>query len=309
VKRVVVTGARGFIGREALAPLRAAGFETHILGREKAESAPEAIYHHCDLLSDAVAPLVRAIAPSHLLHLAWYTAPGRFWNAPENLDWVAASLRLVRGFAASGGRRLVAAGSCAEYDWSREWMDEAATPLTPDTLYGLAKAALFGLIDKGAPTLGLSVAWGRIFFPYGPFEKPGRLLGDLFDGLGRGETVPLSEGRQERDFMHVEDVAAAFVRLLDSDLEGPVNIATGETLAVRDIAVRAARIAGGEHLLRFGARPMQPAEPSRMAASVARLQTELGFTPKHTVDSGLRDMFRRRFAGPPDKSFPDARHD
>lgn len=297
MKRVLVTGASGFIGRETLAPLDAAGFEIHTLGRDGGGGATAATHHRCDLLCDDVAPLIQAIAPSHMLHLSWYTAPGRFWDAPENLDWVAASLRLVRGFSAAGGRRLVAAGTCAEYDWSHAAMDEAATPLAPATLYGVAKTALFRLLDKAAPTLGLSFAWGRIFFPYGPFEKPGRLLSDLFDGIARGGEVALSEGRQQRDFMHVEDVATAFVRLLDSDVEGPVNIASGETLAVRDIVERAARIASGEHLLRFGARPMQPGEPPLMAAAATRLHAELGFTPKYSVDSGLRDMFQRRTAG------------
>ncbi len=297
MRRVLVTGAKGFIGRETLAYLRADGYEIHALGRGEAVVEEGVALHRCDLIRDDPAPLVAAIAPSHLLHLAWHTEPGRFWDAPENLDWVAASLRLVRAFAAAGGRRAVVAGSCAEYDWTVPLLDERTTPLAPATLYGEAKAGLFRILDQAAPVLGLSFAWGRIFFPYGPFEKSGRLLGDLFDGIARDEQVALSAGTQERDFMHVEDVAAAFVRLLGSPVEGPVNIAGGETLAVRDLATRAARIAGGEHLAMFGMRPMQPGEPPVMAAAISRLAEEVGFTPKYTADSGLRDMFERRTPG------------
>lgn len=293
MKRVLVTGASGFIGRETLGPLRAAGFEIHALDRGGG-GADGVTYHRCDLLAEDPAELVAAIAASHLLHLAWYAEPGRFWNAPENLDWVAASLRLVRAFAGGGGRRAVIAGTCAEYDWSAPLLDEADTPLAPATLYGEAKASLFRILEKSAPALGLSFAWGRIFFPYGPFERSGRLFGDLFDGIARGEPVALSAGTQRRDFMHVEDVAAAFVALLGSSVEGPVNIASGEALAVRDLVTRAARIAGAEHLALFGARPMQPGEPPVMEAATRRLALEVGFTPRHTPDSGLLDMFRRR---------------
>jgi UDP-glucose 4-epimerase len=283
VKRVLLTGADGFIGRELPARLEARGFEVHALRRGE----------H-DLLRDDPAAIANAVRASHLLHLAWYAEPGKFWTAGDNLDWLAASLRLVRAFLAAGGRRVVGAGSCAEYDWSRERLDESETPLRPATLYGEAKASLYRTLAKASADLDFSFGWGRIFFPYGPEEKGERLLGGLFDAVARGERVALSQGLQRRDFIHVEDVAGAFAALLDSDLEGAVNIASGETVAVRDLAIRAARIAGAEHLLDFGARPMQAGEPPLLEAATGRLHGELGFTPKFTLDSGLRDMHARR---------------
>ena len=294
MKRLALTGASGFIGLETLAPLTARGFEIHSLGRGAA--AGDVRHHPIDLLEEDPAPLLARLAPSHLLHLAWYAEPGEFWWAPENLDWLAASLRLVRGFAAAGGRRAVAAGSCAEYDWSHALLDEAATPLVPSTLYGEAKAALFRTLMKAAPALGLSLGWGRIFFPYGPGEKPGRLLSSLFDGMAAGERIEFSAGTQRRDFMHVADVAAAFAQLLDSDVQGAVNIASGTTVAVRDMVEQAARLGNAEHLLSFGTRPLQPGEPPLMAARIERLTDEVGFTPRFNRDSGLRDMFERRVA-------------
>lgn len=295
MKRVLVTGASGFLGREALPFLAAAGFEVHTLGRtDLAAPASAVVAHQFDLLREDPAAIIRAIAPTHLLHLAWYAEPGRFWQAPQNLDWVAASLRLARAFAAVRGLRLVGVGSCAEYDWSHELLDEKSTPLAPATLYGTAKAALFRILEAAAPVLGLSFGWGRIFFPYGPFEPRGRLLGDLFDGIARGETVPLSEGSQRRDFIHVDDAAAALVALLDSDVEGAVNIASGETVSVRELATRAARLAGGERHAAFGARPLQPGEPPLLTAATDRLRREVGFTCAHSLDTGLDDMRSRR---------------
>jgi nucleoside-diphosphate-sugar epimerase len=295
VKRVLLTGRHGFIGQATLPILIEWGFEVHaIASTEFRQARSDVIDHRLDLLHDDPSELLSEIAPTHLLHLAWYAEPGRFWDAPENLDWVGASLRLARAFARAGGKRFVGAGSCAEYDWSEPCLDERETPLRPGTLYGEAKASTFRVLEKGASALGVSFAWGRVFFPFGPHEKPGRLLSTVFDKIQLGEEVELSSGKQQREFIHVEDVGRAFVRLLDSDLVGPFNIARGEAIAVRDLVERAARIAGGEHLLRFGTRPLQPGEPAVMSARTDRLRNELGFVPNFTVDAGLEDMFRRR---------------
>lgn len=292
MKRVVVTGASGFIGRETLGPLLERGFEVHTLGRN---SVDVGTHHTCDLFCDDVRSVLTAIAPTHLLHLAWNAEPGRFWSAPDNLDWVAASLRLTRAFAEAGGKRVAFAGTCAEYDWTHETLDEKATPLTPSTLYGTAKVALYRTIEAAKDAIGLSYVWGRIFFPYGPTEKGARLLPSVIDGLAAGRPVLCSEGLQKRDFLHVEDVGRAFVELLSGDIEGAVNIASGECIALREIVAKAARHAGDPALVKFGARPMMTGEPQMMNASIARLVAS-GFRPRFTLDTGLADMVSRRLS-------------
>jgi nucleoside-diphosphate-sugar epimerase len=293
VKRVLVTGASGFVGRAVIAPLLAAGFEVHAVVRAGARAPiAGATAHPLDLLTADPAPLLAAIAPTHLLHLAWYAEPGKFWAAPQNLDWLAASLRLARAFADAGGRRLVTAGSCAEYDWTHPRLDEATTPIDPATLYGTAKAALFQVITAAA--LPPSYAHARIFFPYGPGERTGRLLPDVIDAVLAGRRVATSDGQQTRDFIHVEDAGAAIAALLDSPAIGAVNIASGTARPLRDIIGIAAALAGDPGLVDWGARPRQPSEPAVMEAATDRLHTELGFTPRWSLEAGLADMVAQR---------------
>jgi nucleoside-diphosphate-sugar epimerase len=288
-RRVLVTGATGFIGARTLAPLRARGFEVHALGRS-APADPHVVHHAADLLDPvATRAAVAAARASHLVHMAWYVEPGAYWRSPRNLDWVAASLHLARCFTEAGGQRLVAAGTCAEYAWGPDRLAETASACEPATLYGACKDALRRTLAAFGEAAPLSVAWGRVFFLYGPNEAGGRLVSDAARALLSGQRFGTSHGRQRRDFSHVDDVAAAFAALAASDVRGPVNVASGTAVPVRAVLETVARHAGGAELLDFGARPLAPTEPAVIEAVVQRLHHEVGFRPRHDLDGGIAD--------------------
>jgi nucleoside-diphosphate-sugar epimerase len=290
-KRVLVTGATGFIGKHALPELAARGYEVYALARNSTMNGDNIIAISGDLLAPGEAErIIDTVKPSHMLHLAWNATPGKFWTALDNLDWVAASLRLSRAFARSGGRRAVYVGTCAEYDCSYDLMKEDETPLRPRTLYGKAKASLHQLVMEAATQTGISTAWGHVFFLYGPHEPQGRLIPQVITGLLNGQIIACTAGTQERDFMHVSDVARALVLLLLSDWEGAANIASGHCAPIRDALDFLATLARRDDLIQFGARPMPSDESPRMAASTRALN-EIGFVPKYELNDGLLDTF------------------
>jgi nucleoside-diphosphate-sugar epimerase len=231
--------------------------------------------------------LLAEVRPTHLLHLAWYAEPGRYWTAPENFQWVRASLAILHAFAAQDGHRVVMAGTCAEYDWRYGWCSEEVTPLAPTTVYGTCKNSLQAMLAAYSRQYGLSSAWGRIFFLYGPHEHPSRLVSSVIRSLLQGENALCSSGEQLRDFMHVADVASAFVALLNSEMQGPINIASGEAMAIKDVAERISLKLGHPELLRLGARPTSHQEPPLLLGDVRRLNGELGWAPTFSLDSGL----------------------
>ena len=148
-----------------------------------------------------------------------------------------------------------------------------------------------------AQEAGISFAWGRIFFLYGPREHANRLVSAVARSLLAGHEVPTTEGWQVRDFMHVEDVAGAFCMLLDSGVEAPVNIASGIPVTVREVVAAIAAAAGRPELVQWGAQPMRDGEPPLIVGDARRLRAEVGFSPGYDLEAGLRhtvDWWRRR---------------
>ncbi len=291
-RRVLLTGATGFIGAQVASVLLSRGFEVHsCLPRLPEHSSSAVVMHEGDLLAPAEpARLIEEVRPSHLVHLAWYVEHGKFWSAPENLPWVAASLALLRAFLDRGGQRVVMAGTCFEYDLRAGWCSEDSSPLLPVSPYAVAKDALRRLLASEASRAKASWAWARIFLLYGPNEPPTRLVPSVLRDFLQGRSPPCTHGRQVRDFLHVEDVGAAIAALTQSEVQGPVNVASGEPISIRGLVEKLQRLTGATLPADFGARTAPVDDPPFLVADVRRLREEVRFLPRYSLDEGLRRL-------------------
>lgn len=290
IRRVLVTGATGFVGRQVLAPLLARGCEVHVTTRHAQAVWPAGVVRHVtDLLDCSGHPaLLDRVRPDHLLHLAWYAEHGKFWNAVDNAHWLQATLSLTDRFCRSGGERFVGVGTCAEYDWRYGVCVEGVTPELPQSFYGRAKLAAGQAAAAMAAHAGVGFAWGRLFFPYGPGESPQRFIPHVVTRLLAGDAAACTHGRQFRDYLHVDDAAAAIVHLLDAPLGGPVNIGSGVPVSIGDVARRIGRMLGRENLVQLGALPDAANAAPMLVADPTRLR-EVGWAPRKSLDEGLSD--------------------
>ena len=292
MKRVLLTGAGGFVGRHCLPALLAQGYEVHAVASRKhaTPALPGVHWYAVDLLDKRqISTLLAEVRPTHLLHCAWYAVPGKYWTARENFSWVETGLHLLEAFADQGGQRVVGVGSCAEYDWHDGHCSERVTALNPGTTYGVCKHAFQLLLTAFSEYAKLSSAWGRLFFLYGPHEPQERLVASAIRSILLEQPARCSHGQQIRDFLYVQDAADALVALLDSEVLGPVNIASGAPVAVREVVQMIADQLQRPNLIRLGALPSAENEPPLLLADVARLRDEVGWSPRYDLASGLAE--------------------
>jgi len=290
MKIILITGGTGFIGQHVISELeKRDDVQIHSISRVPPKGlGANVTWHAVDLMDQsAVNQLMAQIKPSHLLHLAWDARPGKFWTSTDNLHWLAASIWLYEAFEKVGGKRFVGAGTCAEYDWSYNTLREGITPYAPSTLYGVSKNSLRMALEAASCLNDISFAWGHVFFLYGPNEPVGRLTSDAILNCLARKPMDTTHGRQLRDFLHVVDVARAFVALLESDVQGPVNIASGEAISVRDVLKKVEEVTGRTGLISFGRREMSPNEPMCMVADVEKLVVELEFKSQYSLKNGI----------------------
>lgn len=294
MKQVLLTGASGFIGRHAIQPLVERGYQVHCICRTtKPNDIPDeksVIWHQADLLNpDQVKNIFDSISPTHLLHLAWDVTPGTYLESIHNYDWLVSSLHLLHEFAESGGKKAVCAGTCIEYDVKYGYCVENLTPTVPSTYYGSCKHQLQAIGEKYASIADFDFAWGRIFQPYGPYEYPTRLVPSVINSLLKDEPAQCTSGDQVRDFLHVADVADAFVAILDSRVTGIVNIGSGKPVSVKELVMQIARLLGKENHLQLGAIPQRDNDPPFLVADTSRLQKEVQWSYKYSLEEGIVD--------------------
>ncbi len=296
MNKIIVTGARGFIGRHTLPFLEKLGFEVHAITSKEIEAQSQngkgPTWHKVNILdAKEVDVLCENVGASHLLHLAWYDNPRDRMTSERNIEWVEATLHLARKFSENGGKRFVMGGSCTEYDWKFGYCNESVTPTNPQSIYGECKLAVHKILEKYSTQIGLSYASGRTFFVYGPHEAESRLVAYAIRCLLMKQEAKMSHGNQMRDYLHVVDVADALVKLLVSDISGAVNIGSGRAVKLREIVDMAGEKLNALHLLAYG--PVESIFDSPVVmADNSRLRNELEWVPKFDLEEGIEDTIK-----------------
>jgi nucleoside-diphosphate-sugar epimerase len=296
--KILLTGATGFIGCHAARALLARGHEVRVAVREGSgtsrirEILPSLERVTCNLWSATPAELEALCEGVELvLHTAWYAVPGQYLSAHENLECTAGTLRLIEAAADARVRRFVGVGTCFEYEFTEHPLAESS-PVAPQSLYAASKLAARFQGEQLARNLGLSFAWARLFYLYGPYEDERRLVPAVIRAFLRGQPADITSGRAVRDFLHAADVGRALVAIAESPLTGVVNVGSGAPVTIRTIVETLEKLTGQQGLARFGARPDNPTDPPYVCADIGLLRGATRWSPTFDLVSGLEDTIR-----------------
>jgi len=285
MKKVLLTGATGLIGKYAIQPLLDAGFEVFAIStKEKEDKNINWVKANLLDFSD-IKKVFEEVQPQYLLHFAWDTTPGSYLGSNLNFNWLQSSLKILEQFNLHGGKRAVFAGTCFEYDFEIPEPLKENSLLKPTFVYSKCKNELNKLATAFCKKNNISFGWGRIFYVYGEGEHEKRLIPHVINTLKQDKEFSTSAGELVKDYMFAGDIAGAFVKFLDTDVEGCVNICTGIPLKIKEIVSLIAKKLGKENLIKF--EEDYSNQPPVIVGDNSRMTKEVRYQCKYTLDKGL----------------------
>lgn len=291
-KKILVTGATGYIGTNVCEELLKQNYEVHaIVLPHHTDFKLPLILHPLDLMdAAAVSNFFKQHSFEKLIHLAWYVGP-KCQISPLNIEWLRSSLHLIKTFWENGGKTVMVSGSMSEYDFSYGWCVEDKTPLNSPSLYGQSKAALYQVLEKFCKFHKLDLKWARIFNIYGRNEKKTRLIPYVINAMLRGEDVNVSHCKQIQNYLYITDLAKALVSFLESDATGAVNIAANKPVQLRDMIEFCKQEINYSKEVNYGAIPPSFEQPF-LSGDITRLKQEIGFQQNYDLQTGLRQTIQ-----------------
>lgn len=286
-KKVLITGATGFIGRNVVNQLIEKGYEVHSLVFPPFAPEQKGLFQYEMNLMDnnAVNEFLKEHKFENLIHLAWYVGKGCHVHN-FNMDWTISTLNLIKSFVENGGKCFVGAGTISEYEYKYGYLLEDTTPTDPQTLYGNSKNAIFNIAKVYCKQNDCKFKWPRIFNLYGPAEKPARLMPSVINSCLKGEDVKVSDCLKFQDYLHVEDTARGIVAVFESEIEGAVNICSGKPVQLREIVNKIAEYTDFKGQILWGAIPAAFGD-DLVVGNNEKLKST-GWEPKYNLEEGLK---------------------
>jgi nucleoside-diphosphate-sugar epimerase len=288
--KILVTGAAGFVGSHLTRLLLTSGVTVEAPVRPESDlnrisdllAHPGLHLHRVDLTeATEMRDLMARISVDAGIHLAWSHG-----NPSQSFDF---SANLVDALIAARCPRLILAGTCFEYDINGSVALSEDAPTKPLQPTDEAKLNLEAYAAREAAKTATTCVFARLFYLYGPGQPARHLVPWVITHLLAGDEAPLTSGHQRKDYLHVEDVAAALWALADNEVAGIVNVGSGSTFAVSEIATKIGEILDRSKLVRLGALPDRDNDPDFVCADNRKILRTTGWRPRYDLDRGLRE--------------------
>ena len=288
--RIFVTGGTGFIGKAVVKLLVKQEHEVLILTRRHqnaAEGSTKGIsYDFKDLRdTEGVGATIEKFRPQALVHLAWEGLPDYSLEmSGRNLQY---GMDLFSLAAGAGCSCILSTGSCWEYTGRNGKLTEEDA-LESKTMFPAVKNALKFVGEAIAREKGISFYWLRLFYVYGPGQRKASLIPHIIQSVKKGRMPEIQTPGNRNDFIFVEDVARAIVRVLESLPENSVyNIGSGHSTAVRDV-VRITCAVMNRAFDKKVFENLQQDAVHNFCADISSIENHTGWRPQYDIESGIR---------------------
>jgi len=297
-KKILVTGASGFVGANLVRYFLKKGANISILKRRQSnlwrikDIAGQVSVYNADLLDHAgLDRVIKRINPEVILHAATYGGYVVQDNASRilktNFD---GTVNLLSSCLKNGFELFINTGSSSEYGIKGFPMRESDL-LEPVTVYGVSKAAASVYCQSMARKYGLPIVTLRLFSPYGYFDDKSRLVSYVILSCLKNKTVNISSPNSVRDFIFIEDVVNAYEKTMErsNEVGGAIfNIGSGKQCSIQRLAGMISRAMGNNIAVKYQIKPSARVEPRNWVADISSSYAELDWKPRFNLEEGLK---------------------
>jgi UDP-glucose 4-epimerase len=305
MKKVLLTGATGFVGANLCRRLLQEGHEVHCLVRQGytawrlAEIRGEIRLHSVDLNdAEMLEGMVAGLKPEWIFHLATYGAYSWQTDVQKIVQTnFLATVNLVEACLKTGFEIFINTGSSSEYGY-KDHAPLESEGIDPNSYYAVTKASATHYCRYSAARHGAGIPTLRLYSVYGPYEEPGRLIPQMILHGLHDKLPPLVNPQIARDYIDVRDVADAYLRLaaLGSQAGGEIyNLGTGVQTSLADVAALSRRVFGLSVEPQWGSMPARDWDTSVWKADIGKISARLGWQPTFDFETGFYrtvDWFR-----------------
>jgi nucleoside-diphosphate-sugar epimerase len=282
MKKVLVTGATGFIGGHVINELLEKGHEVVATSALHEKAIAADWYHHVEYIPLDFKELSTDVdyysffnKPDILIHLAWEGLPNykSAFHQEENLP---RHYLFLENLVQHGLSDITVTGTCFEYGMQEGCLSEDLASM-PSNYYSLAKDKLRLLLVELAKEIPFTLKWVRLFYMYGKGQSPNSLLSQLQSALERGDEVfNMSPGDQLRDYLEVTKVAEYLVGIaIQKSAAGIINCCSGEPIQVKQLVIEYLKLKNKHIKLNLGYYPYSDIEPKNFWGDITKLKTIL----------------------------------
>lgn len=301
MKKILVTGATGFIGSYVLAEYLALGIEIAYIHREGSDCWRIKGYGGQKITGDLNDPetyqeAFLSFKPDTVIHMAWSGVKGNDRNNVGQAKNLGHLLGLLDACRKSGVKHFIGLGSQAEYGPCSGKINESQ-PTHPTTYYGMCKLSAYHMAQQFCSQACMQFSWVRIFSTYGPKDHPDWLIPYLIRELHQGNVPELTACEQRWDYLYVEDAAKAIVQIANSQqAEGLFNLGSGTAVSLKSIVEQVRDIVRPSAPLGFALKPYRSDQVMHLEADIRKLQSTTKWRPQVSLSVGLQNTVESALA-------------
>lgn len=288
MKKIFITGASGFIGKNLVQFLLKKNFILLCLSRKKKNNTKNLKWIRGDFsISNKNYSIIKKFKPTTFCHLAWEDIPD-FSKQKSKINLKKSKIAISKILKINSIKKIIVSGSCFEYSVKNGIKSEKERVINSKNFFIKAKILLYRFFKKNCRSLNINYIWLRIFFVYGKGQRKKSLIPYLIESFLKNKEIKIKNFSNELDYIYIDDLINAIYKLLikKNIPSGIYNIGSGKYSSVKKIFFLIKK--------KLNIKKKYEIKKSKFffkyRASIIKIKKEINWIPRFTIDQGIKKI-------------------